>query len=339
MTLPDPELDNPVARRAADFVQRQQFWSWSEDDQRELDAWLAESPLHLAAYLRTKGILAYSKHLAAVHSFEIDRTRSPRFGWLFSRSFLVPLTTLSLLVFLVLAAPTIVSYLTQVPVQAFSTEVGGRSKLHFADGTEFEVNTDTSVRYRMTNRERTVWLDRGEAWFHVAHNAANPFTVIIGTRRVTDLGTELLIRRGPDVVKVSVINGRADLSSDLQTATLRPGDEAVATPFAVTVTRKTPAELADELAWRNGVVVFHNTRLADAVREINRYNSIQLVVADPAIADVKISTNLRVDATEPFVQLAEAALNLRIEREGNEILLFGHGQKHDVTTLRTKHGR
>ena len=47
---------------------------------------------------------------------------------------------------------------------------------------------------------------------------------------------------------------------------LKPGDDALATPVSLTVTRKTPQELANALAWRRGMLVFRNTRLADVVR-------------------------------------------------------------------------
>ena len=36
-----------VEARAANWLQRRQFWDWSEKDQADLDRWLAESPIHL----------------------------------------------------------------------------------------------------------------------------------------------------------------------------------------------------------------------------------------------------------------------------------------------------
>ena len=43
--------------RAARWAQRRQFWGWSDDDQAELDRWLAESPAHHVAYMRLDGHL------------------------------------------------------------------------------------------------------------------------------------------------------------------------------------------------------------------------------------------------------------------------------------------
>ena len=75
----------------------------------------------------------------------------------------------------------------------FSTEVGGHETVTFSDGTRIELNTNTVLRARMTTAQRTVWLDKGEAYFQVKHDPAHPLTVIAG-HRVTDLGTEFLVR-------------------------------------------------------------------------------------------------------------------------------------------------
>ena len=326
MNTPEPampwEADDAISRRAADYFQRRRFWDWSESDQAELDAWLAESFLHRVAYLRVEGIVARTAELAALDSSEaagdaaVARSRFPY------RRFLLPLlVAASVALFAGYGIPFVTSLL-QPPDRIDSTDVGGRTILSFADRTQIELNTNTAVRLRMTTAERIVWLEKGEAWFHVTHDAAHPFTVIVGGHRITDLGTEFLVRRDADNVDVTLLTGRASLSTEgTQTATLNPGEEAVATPATLSITRKTPEELADELAWRRGVLVFRDTRLADAVREINRYNTIKLVIADPSIADVRFNGKVKNDDLEDFLDLAQVAMKLRTDRQGNDIFL------------------
>ena len=120
----------------------------------------------------------------------------------------------------------------------------------------------------------------------------------------------------------------------MRTATLAPGDDAVATPVSVSMTRKTPQELADELAWRRGVLVFRNTRLDDAVREFNRYFDTKLVIADPSIADLKFSAEVRLDHFDGFLQLARTVLNLRVDRAGGTILLSRVGRRKKESRAR-----
>ncbi len=41
-----------------------------------------------------------------------------------------------------------------------------------------ELNTDTRLRTAVDSHARRVWLDRGEAYFEVAHDASRPFAVV-----------------------------------------------------------------------------------------------------------------------------------------------------------------
>jgi transmembrane sensor len=331
MNTPGPampwEADDAISQRAADYFQRRHFWEWTDADEAELEAWFAEAASHRVAYLRVKGIVAYTEHLAAVHTFKIGPMSSPAAshgnGKAVRLWFALPLLAAASIALMATLAIPFVRDLMQPPDRIFATNVGGQALLKFADGTEVELNTDTAVRYRMTTQERTIWLDKGEAYFRVAHNAADPFAVVAGGHRITDLGTEFLVRETGNL-DVVLVKGRAQLTSKIPgapVAMLVPGDEAVATPSSTTITQKTRQQLADALSWRRGVLEFRNTRLADAVQEFNRYNEIKLVIADPSIAGVKFSAEARTTDYVDFLKLVQTVLNLRADREGNDILL------------------
>jgi transmembrane sensor len=333
------EPQDPITARAASFFERKHFGQWSHTDQRELDAWFAETIMHEVAFLRLEGHAARAERLAAFRPFRARReTWSDAlrgavrpFAWL-------AVSVVSLAVFTVFCFPILVS-LMQPADRAYSTEVGGKTLLSFADHSQVELNSDSVIRVRMTTAERTVWVEKGEAWFQVAHDAAHPFTVIVGRQRITDLGTEFVVRRDADRVDVVLVNGRASLSwAGAQAATLVPGDEAVATPVSLSISRKSPQQLADELAWRRGELVFRNARLADVVTQFNRYNAIKLVIADPSIANERITANTRTDDYESFLQMAQDALKLRVSYQGNNILIFGNQKKETKGPGRHKHG-
>lgn len=233
----------------------------------------------------------------------------------------------------------LIAVMLQPPDRTDSTDVGGRTLLSFSDRTQIELNTDTAVRLRMTTGERTVWLERGEAWFHVAHDAAHPFVVIVGRHRITDLGTEFLVHRTADDVDLTLLNGRAALSTEgVQTATLGPGEEAIATSTGLSITKKTPRELADELAWRQGMLVFRNAPLSQVVRDFNRYNTTKLIIADPSIANVQVVANLRTDDYESFLQIAHDVLKLRVDRRGRIVLISRDSENATKKAAQHSHG-
>jgi transmembrane sensor len=333
------QTHDAISERAAEYFEQRRCGEWVAADQAELDVWLAESFLHRAAYLRVAGAFARAEHLVALYPREFEGGRQPGIvGKFMHRRFMIPLLAAASIALMAMFAVPYVISLLQPADRNFSTDVGGRTLLKFADGTEIELNTDTAMRFRMTTAERTVWLDRGEAWFHVSHDAAHPFTVVIGRHRVTDLGTEFFVRRDPGDVEVALMNGRAMLNTEgTPTAMLAPGDDAVATPISVSVIRKAPQELADELAWRQGMLVFRNARLSDVVREFNRYNTTKLVITDPFISDKRISVHARTNDYEDFLQLAKVVLKLNIDREGS-VILISRGSRNQVKrTAHTNH--
>jgi transmembrane sensor len=329
------ESREEIENMAAEFLRRRRFGNWGEAERAELESWLRESEARHVAFLRLEAVLARIERLAALRT-----SKSKRGTRMAPLRFMMPF--LASAVSLALVAMFGIPYATrlmQPPDRTYSTDVGGHALIKFTDRTQIELNTDTLVRYRMTTAERIVWLEKGEAWFRVAHDASRPFNVIVGNHRVTDLGTEFSIRRGSEGMELTLLKGRAALSGEgAQIAMLKPGDDAVVTPVSMAVARKTPQQLADALAWRRGMLVFRNARLADAVREFNRYNRTKLVIADPSVADLKFSVEIQNDNFEDFLQLAQTVLKLRVDREGNDVFLFRGAEQKSKKAVRVKHG-
>lgn len=318
-----------IENQAAEFVQRRRFGEWSEADQAELDAWLGEASSHVVAFARLEAGLDRAERLAALRPSE-RRHVPARVSWRLLFPYVAIAVSLSLIV---TAGVFAARYFLQPTDRNFATDVGGHMLIDFSDGTQMALNTDTIVRVRMTTEERTIWLERGEAYFHVTHDAAHPFSVVAGTHRITDIGTEFGVRRDVDAVEVALVKGRAALSTEgsTHTAMLTPGDEIIATPNSLSMTSRTPQELSDEFAWQHGIIVLKHTRLDIAAREFNRYNRTKLVIDDPAVAAMTIGGKFRTNSVEDFLHWTQVVLNLRVDHEGDIILISRvpgtHGRK------------
>jgi transmembrane sensor len=209
--------------------------------------------------------------------------------------------------------------------QTFATTIGGREALSLVDGSKIELNTDTVLRMAEGSSQRKVWLDKGEAYFDIKHDAAHPFVVMVGSHRITDLGTKFIVRQDGDRVEVKLLEGSARLDANdgarSQTAVLKPGDVAIATADAMSVTKKPLKELANELGWRRGVLMFDHTTLAEAVVEFNRYNRQKIVIADPQIARLEIGGTFPSDDVKLFGRAAHIALGLHVEERNNTVII------------------
>ena len=305
---------------ASKWLERVHAGNWTGGDQAALDSWLARSHLNRAAYWRLEAAWVDASRLTALGQGRFrEKDAIGRIG------------TAGLKIAAGIAAAAALGlgamhYIARPNTETYHTSIGGRELVRFEDGTEIELNTDTVLRTRMTTGERTVWLDRGEAYFHVHHDAAHPFTVRIGNQSITDLGTEFVVARDAAVTEVDVVKGKVrfdtpDVQSEVKTAMLSGGDAATASAASMYIGKKSPGELADELAWRRGMLVFRHTALGDAVNEFNRYNTVKLTISDPAAAAMPIGGVFRTDNLEDFTRAVHVVLGLNVRAEGNNIVI------------------
>lgn len=307
---------------AAALIERRDFGDWNEKDEAELELWLAQSQAHRAAYWRLEAAWDHTRRLAALNSasVEMESPGPSRNVW--------PWLLRIAAAFAVAASVGMgANYILSSPRdRTYATGIGGHEAVTFADGSKIELNTDTVLRARMTTAQRIVWLDRGEAYFEVRHDATHPFIVIAGDHRVTDLGTKFLVHRRPGRIEVALLEGSAEFSAAnvqarAQSALLMPGDVAIGTAASISVTKKSAPELSRELGWRNGVLVFKHTALADAAAEFNRYNRQKLIIADPQTGQLTIGGTFKAHHLEDFTQLVQLVLGLRVENKGDEIVI------------------
>jgi transmembrane sensor len=200
-----------------------------------------------------------------------------------------------------------------------------------ADGSRITLNTDSLIRVALTDAERHVELGQGEAFFEISKDAARPFVVRAGSKRVVAVGTKFSVRREGNEVQVVVTEGkvrvenhklshgyRPDGSDDVF---LTPGSIARADDSGVLVQRKTLSEAEQRLTWRTGLLMFRDQTLGDAAAEFNRYNLRKIVVREPSIAALKIEGNFRATNVEAFVRLLESAFPVRAERQADQIVV------------------
>jgi transmembrane sensor len=201
-----------------------------------------------------------------------------------------------------------------------------RETITLPDGSQIELNTDTSVRVAEAALHRNVVLDRGEAFFQIKHDAVHPFVVTAGNNRVVDLGTKFTVRAEPDRVEVTLVEGRARIeplegNAPSRIATLAPGDVAVAEKGSLRVSTLTKRDLADDLGWRRGVLIFRRTTLGEAASQFNRYNTHKLVVKGAAVAELQLGGTFQSNNPELFARVARDVLGLRIENRGGETVI------------------
>ena len=302
---------------AAHWIGRRDRDDWSAKDQEELDAWLAQDMTHSIAFWRLNAAWQRTERLTAFRPSTVGA------GSFFDRARPALLRSAAAVVGAALLGAGALYWLH--PTQhRYTTTHGTREIVSLSDGSQIELNTDSSMRVSATRGERMVWLDRGEAYFQVKHDAAHPFRVLVAGHQVTDLGTKFSIRTGARKTVITLTEGSARLDdadgAQARAITLKPGDVAVATADSVSVTKLPLHVLNDRLGWLRGVLVFDNTTLADAAAQFNRYSDRKLVVVGDA-ADLRIDGTFPANDTAAFAVIAGHILHLHAKDDGTEIVI------------------
>lgn len=311
-----------IEEEASRWVVRMHSDQVTSEDERLFAAWLAEDEANAAAYDRQNklwsgvGALRHNPSaLAALLSLreETPHPRRPSRRGLFAAS---------------LAGGAIVaggigwlSYQVLFGTQAYATEIGEQRRILLDDGSAVTLNTNSALRLRFTNNERQLWLERGQAFFAVAHGDERPFRVFVGEDEVRAVGTAFDIRREGARARVTVEDGAVAVYRGAEIDTLRSQPAVVVAAsqqllvapageiqIALVDTRRTGA-------WRFGQMVFESDPLSSAILEINRYNARQIVLADTSLNDMAINGVFQTGRPEAFVEALTTAFPVSVQRE------------------------
>jgi transmembrane sensor len=301
---------------AARWLLRREEAEWSAAQQAELEAWLAAAPEHRVAFYRLEFGWNKVDRLAALRRPGQFAPYSHR-ARVVGRRFLVASAAAACLALGIYG----LFQIGLLGYTGYQTRIGSQRTIALADGSKVELNTDTRLRVRVTANTRSVWLERGEAFFAVAHDPQRRFVVHAGARDVAALGTQFSVHRDGDRVEVAVVEGRVEVEDVKDAASVSPvivtgGDTVVTEGSSVHVAANSIEHVDEALSWRRGVLTFDQLTLAEAASQFNRYNKKKLIITDPAVGSVRIGGRFDANNVQAFAHLLHEGFGLTIEDEG-----------------------
>ena len=177
----------------------------------------------------------------------------------------------------------------------YETGVGESTEIVLDDGSAIMMDTQSRLSVNFSANERSITLHEGRAMFDVAKNPNRPFSVEVKGRIVTALGTKFDVRSIAGEFEVNLVEGRVKVESSLAEGQgivsafeLEPGFQAVAaSPDETPVVA--PVNVVQNTSWERGLLIFDDDTLHDAVTEMNRYSSTQLVLANEKTSQLRLS--------------------------------------------------
>ena len=199
-----------------------------------------------------------------------------------------------------------------------TTTTAERHMTTLEDGSQAELNAQTTLVVDFKRDERRVRLMSGEALFTVAKDAKRPFVVetSIGSVRVT--GTVFNVRAAnTERVEVTVLEGTVRVRSSGNAAYEQPvtaGLQAAISNKAVIVRTLPEGAAQDATAWRQGQVVFNDTPLSEAIERFAAYHA-RAIVVDPKTANLRLGGRFSLDDLNGFLESIESVLPVQVSHQ------------------------
>jgi transmembrane sensor len=318
--------------QASELFLRRRDSSWAPADQVALDARLASDPKFAAAFRHAQdswdavGRHATSPELLALREQAIARARQAsarRWSLPGARSRNLGKWAAAAAILIVCGIIWQLSPYGYEP-GFYKTGLGEQKAVELSDHSHIALDARTRLRVRFSADARIVQLLEGQAQFSVAKDPARPFKVEAGSKTIVAVGTVFDVEYVDSQVHVAMVEGKvAVLSHDPSGSAIMPGaDSKSSNPSSIelsagealsvladgasTVLPKADIEAAT--AWRQGKVIFRDQTLAEAVHRLNRYSRQQVIVDDPALAQMRVSGVFDSGDAQAFAEATQAYL-------------------------------
>ena len=225
------------------------------------------------------------------------------------------------------------------------TRVGEQKTIDLRDGSAITLNTGTQLVVDFTEQSRTILLERGETYFQVAEDPARPFTVELGVRSLTAIGTTFNVRKHPEHYQLAVFEGTVAVhpltdeaigaaplvASAGQTAVIdapgqRRGEEGWVVEFDVNRNQLRafqPESMERYGRWRSGMLRFHREPLYQVVQELNRYTRKKILIEDAAVMEMSVYAAVNVKELDSALNALEQLLPIEITKHYDRIVITG----------------
>lgn len=311
---------NEIDAVASQWAVRLDAGDLSAAEQATLDAWLAEDPRNEGALARAEALWFDLDRVSALTRAAAAAPRSarPRFQhWRLAATLAVCVTAASV--------SGAVAYDRLHGREA--TSIGEIRHIVLDDGTSVVLDTASVVQIKYVRGERRVIVRRGNAAFQVAADDPRPFVVKAQNLKFDGAGANFSVGVADDDVAVNVAEGRVkaarrDTDGGWETCYLgRSGQLVVADDIPMKPRKVSDAQMARQLAWRRGVLMFDGERLSEAARELNRYSRVPIVIEDAALAQRTFVGAFEVGDSRAFANAAASAFDARVVEEDGALRL------------------
>ncbi|RFQ24111.1 FecR family protein, partial [Pseudomonas sp. ATCC 13867] len=192
-------------------------------------------------------------------------------------------------------------------------------EVQLADGSKVELNSGSQLIFADFRDRRSAWLKSGgEAYFQVAHDTLQPFSVHTDNGSVRVTGTRFNVWTDTHQMLVTLLEGSVVVSPpddiDGNSAQLTPGMQAryLRGSERIELAQVAPA---GAIAWIEGKLVLDDLTLQTALPLINRYLKQPVRLEDAEAAAMRIGGIYRTDDLQALVDSLPKVLPVELRKD------------------------
>jgi transmembrane sensor len=204
-----------------------------------------------------------------------------------------------------------------------STGQNATTRLVLPDGTIVFLNHNSEIVYNWKSDDgaRTVGL-KGEAYFEVQRDTLRPFIIHLGGVTTEVLGTSFNVRyyAHEEATEINVNSGHVLFGAD-EKITVEKGQGAI--HFSGRKQLELVEFNANAVAWRTGKLTFENAKMADVIRDIERYFQIEIESETSSLLHCHFTGEFSNPKEEDVLKVISYSLNIRYTKSQNKYILSG----------------
>jgi len=306
-----------IQQEAQAWVVRLDTGQVSERDAQVFRHWCARSRAHASAFAEARAV--WRAMAPAARAVQRAQQKPP--VRLARRAFLGGAVAASLGL-LVLRPPLDIWPAVAGLGADYATGTGEQREVALDGGVLVQMNTQTRIDAApLENGAAALVLLAGEAQFQAGLRGAARLRVHAGNGVVSADRARFNIRLFGLDVCVTCLAGRLRIAQPGNDVELAAGEQLRYRPGQFGVTRT--AKGGDVSAWRQRLLVFKQSTLAEVVEEVNRYRPGKLILRGDALGKNRVQASFSLDRLDDVITLIQDVYGARVTRLPGGIVLFG----------------
>ena len=212
----------------------------------------------------------------------------------------------------------------------YTTSTAEIKEVELPDASQATLGALSAMEVAYSATERRVALIAGEAFFAVEPDAARPFVVVVAGAEIRALGTKFEVRRSRAGVRVSVLEGKVEVTQTrLSAKRVLAAQERVRVEPSGQLSEIQPVRQSRPGLWRQGRLVYENATLSEVMSDADRYYAGNIIIDAEDLRTLPVSAAFRTDQIQEMMDALSLSLPISVRKLSNGDMVIRHWDNSD----------